>query len=156
MNKCKSTKCVSNRDGLCMGNYSECPKTISKINPVGIVISLVFLTVMIILLVTYGGCNEGIKEPELAAVVPTVEEIPIPEVKHGQYTIFHYTKGGWVNRLYVTEYYITDHIIFYKDREHQDEYLEVLLDDCLPQPGWIEDADELMDYGYWEPAEVDW
>lgn len=86
-------------------------------------------------------------------VVPAAAaEVPEPEIKQGQYTIFHYTQSGWINRLYATEYYIKDRIIYYKDREHQGEYMEIPFEDCLPKPGWIEAVDELMDYGWWEPG----
>lgn len=89
-------------------------------------------------------------------IVPTTAaEIPEPEIKQGKYTIFQYTQSGWTNRLYVTEYYIEDRIIHYKDREHQEEYMELPFEDCLPKQGWIEDADKLMDYGWWEPSGYD-
>lgn len=87
------------------------------------------------------------------AVAPTVADIPTLEIKQGKYTIFNYTQNGWTNRLYVTEYYIEDRIIYYKPREHEGGYLEVTLENCLTVPGWIEDTDLLMDYGYWEYPE---
>lgn len=87
-----------------------------------------------------------------AAVTPVAAEVPEPEVKQGQYTIFQYTKCGWTNRLYVTEYYIEDRIFYYRSREHQGEYIEVPFDDCLIVPVWIENIDDLMNYGYWEPG----
>lgn len=86
------------------------------------------------------------------AVTPVAAEVPEPEVKQGKYTIFQYTQNGWANRLYVTEYYIKDRIIYYKSREHQGEYMEAPFDNCLPVPDWIESTDELMNYGYWEPG----
>ena len=85
-------------------------------------------------------------------ITPVTADVPEPEVKQGRYTIFQYAQNGWTNRLYVTEYYIEDRIIYYKSREHQGEYMEVPFDDCLPAPDWIEDIDELMDYGWWEPG----
>lgn len=85
-------------------------------------------------------------------VTPVAAEVPEPEVKQGQYTIFQYTKCGWTNRLYVTEYYIEDRIIYYKSREHQGEYMEVPFDDCLIVPEYIEVVDDLMNYGFWEPG----
>lgn len=69
----------------------------------------------------------------------------------GEYTIFYYTQNGWTNRLYVTEFYIENDIVFYKLREldYETLYLPVKFDDCLVVKGWIEDINELINYGFW-------
>lgn len=85
----------------------------------------------------------------LAVQTPAAEQ---PHVWKGEYTIFQYTQHGWANRLYVTEYYIKDGIIYYKSREHQSEYLPVQFDNTLTVPKWIEAPDELVEYGFWQPV----
>lgn len=72
-------------------------------------------------------------------------------VYKGEYTIFYYTQNGWTNRLYVTEFYIENDIVFYKLREldYETLYLPVKFDDCLVVKGWIEDINELINYGFW-------
>lgn len=106
----------------------------------------------IVLLVLILMCASGwvgylMKQP---VVVPVEAEIPGPEVKQGRYTIFQYTQIGWTNRVYITEYFIEDNIIHYKEREHQDEYIEMPFEDCLIEPKWVEENEELMDFGFWE------
>ncbi|MGE5631730.1 MAG: hypothetical protein ACM3TR_11610 [Caulobacteraceae bacterium] len=87
------------------------------------------------------------------AIVPAAAAIPDPEVKQGNYTIFHYTNAGWTNKLYITDYYIKDGILYYKLRESQGGFLPVEFEDCLIVPDWIETIDELMNYGFWEPGD---
>jgi hypothetical protein len=87
------------------------------------------------------------------AVTPVTAEIPGPEVKVGNYTIFQYTSVGWANKLYITEYYIKDGVIYYRLRDNQSDYLPVDLENCLIVPEWIENIDELMDYGFWIPGD---
>lgn len=149
MKNCKHKDCVSNRNGVCVLDESAVDSHGVKMYTILIVILGILLFALYF---SFGGNN-----PEIPVVAPTVTAVPTPDVKHGQYTIFHYTKSGWVTRLYVTDYYITtDHIVYYKSREHQDEFQEVLLDDCLPVPGWIENTDELMNYGFWEYPEEEY
>lgn len=93
------------------------------------------------------------QEKELATVNIELQQHGTPQLWKGKYTIFQYTRNGWTNRLYVTEYYIEDHTIYYKAREHQGEFLPVEFDGTLPAPGWIEDTEKLMDYGFWKIAE---
>lgn len=108
---------------------------------------------VILIMVLMGVCTVfGYINKDQPVVVPMADEIPEPEVKQGQYTIFQYTEVGWTNRLYITEFYIEDDKIFYKLREY-DEYLPTALENCLIAPEWIEDINELMNYGFWEPAE---
>jgi hypothetical protein len=78
------------------------------------------------------------------------------QVWKGEYTIFQYTQNGWSNHMYVTEFYKEDGYLFYKLKDHQEEYMFIKAEEFLPVPGWIESTDELMKYGFWEPMESDW
>ena len=73
------------------------------------------LVIILILALLYASGVTGyvIGQP---AVTPVAAEVPTQDIKTGQYTIFQYTRSGWVNREYVTDYYIEDGIIYYKDR----------------------------------------
>jgi hypothetical protein len=114
----------------------------------------VLIAILVLVLIYASGATGYIlKQP---AVTPVAAEVPDPEVKQGQYTIFQYTKTGWTNRLYVTEYFIKDKMIFYKPREHQEEYLEMPFEDCLLVPEWIEENEDLMNYGFWEYPEEEY
>lgn len=114
----------------------------------GLIIALV-----LVLIYASGATGYILKQP---AVTPVAAEVPGADVKQGQYTIFQYTKTGWTNRLYVTEYFVKDKMILYKSRERQGEYLEIPFEDCLLVPEWIENNEDLMNYGFWEYPEEDY
>jgi hypothetical protein len=110
-----------------------------------------FKTLMVLILIYALIVTGVVIKPPAVTPVTAAAEIPEPEVKQGKYTIFQYTEVGWTNRLYATEFYIEDDKIFYKSREHAD-YLPIALENCLIVPEWIENVDELMNYGFWEPG----
>jgi hypothetical protein len=70
-----------------------------------------------------------------------------PKVTTGQYTILHYPPGGWVNAIYITEYYLDGHIIHYKEKGST-EFKPLYFPNILPVDGWIE-GEALTEYGIW-------
>ncbi|HWQ29476.1 MAG TPA: hypothetical protein VN549_00685 [Negativicutes bacterium] len=114
------------------------------------------LTIMMILIFVYMVVLSVFLFRQPAKVVESEKQTEIPVVKTGQYTIFQYTTTGWCNPRYATEYYIQDRIIYYKLRENKGEYLELSLEGCLIENGWIEGAEELSEYGHWSIGCEEW
>jgi hypothetical protein len=112
---------------------------------------LVLVAILITLLFVFN--NSFIKQE--AADNVSVQE-PERQVWEGQYTIFQYTQNGWSNHMYVTEFYIEDDFLYYKLKDYPDEYMFIRAEEFLPVPGWIEEPEELMKYGFWEPMDSEY
>jgi hypothetical protein len=65
----------------------------------------------------------------------------------GQYTLIHYPNGGWINSIHITEYYIKDNLLWYKEKGSTTDK-PIWLSSVIFVDGWIE-GERLMDYGYW-------
>jgi uncharacterized protein (DUF2126 family) len=65
----------------------------------------------------------------------------------GQYTLIHYPNGGWINNIYITEYYIKDNLLWYREKGSTTDK-PIWINDVLFADGWIE-GKQLMNYGYW-------
>lgn len=119
-------------------------------------ICILIVVLMIGCLVIYSNQESQIEKLKAeAAVVPHQDQIPGPEVKQGSYTIFQYCQNGWTNHLYAIAYYKQGQQVYAELRQYPGEYIPVD-GQTLILPEFIEDPRELMDYGFWEPAEIDW
>jgi len=77
-----------------------------------------------------------------------------PEIVTGEYTIIHYPDGGWINSIYITDYYLVGRDLYYKEK-NSTEYKIIWFPNIIFADGWLE-SKELVDYGYWIPAlEID-
>lgn len=128
-------------------------------NKKGIVITIL-LVVILVVCVAMVSCQRSIYTSLSGKEAPDVvlqetSKIPETEVKTGNYTIFQYCQNGWTNHLYAVSYFEKDHHVYAELREYQGEYVPVD-GQVLIIPEYIEDVNELMDYGFWEPAEADW
>jgi hypothetical protein len=65
----------------------------------------------------------------------------------GEYTLIHYPNGGWINAIHITEYYIKDNLLWYREKGSIEDK-PIWLNTVLFVDGWIE-GKQLMDYGYW-------
>lgn len=45
---------------------------------------------------------------------------PGPEIITGEYTIIHYPEGGWINTIYITDYYLEGQVLHYKEKNSTD------------------------------------
>lgn len=90
--------------------------------------------------------------------IDTLESIPAAsvaaeiEVFTGEFTLFHYTQGGWVNYYYITEFYIEGQILHYKIGDSR-QSIPVLFQEIGIVQGWIEE-ENLPKYGYWIPDDL--
>ncbi|HWQ30064.1 MAG TPA: hypothetical protein VN549_03650 [Negativicutes bacterium] len=129
-------------------------------NKTGVAITSMLVSILVICLILGGfqgtiTADNGGKKDTSDAVLQETAKIPEPEVKTGNYTIFQYCQNGWTNHLYAVSYFEKDHHVYAELREYQGEYIPVD-GQTLIIPEYIEDVNELMDYGFWEPAEADW
>ncbi|HYE80850.1 MAG TPA: hypothetical protein VEG39_01650 [Clostridia bacterium] len=159
MNKCKKIDCQSNRDGVCLGNWAECPEQKPGFNIDIRIISLSIIIILLIASMMSRNIHISKLEDHLNALSQqiTAEHAAkeVPEVYKGQYTIFQYTQNGWSNHMYVTEFSKEDGFLYYKLKDHPDEYMFIKAEEFLPVPGWVEGTDDLMEYGFWEPIEFE-
>jgi hypothetical protein len=65
----------------------------------------------------------------------------------GQYTLIHYPNGGWINSIHITEYYIKDNLLWYREKGSTTDK-PVWISDVIFADGWLE-GEELIDYGVW-------
>ena len=154
MKHCKERTCQSNKDGICLGNWAECPaqKPEGKFSVLTMI--LILVAIGIVCLFMYNNTlinNEDAAETVTShgVVLPEKLQVPGPEVKQGKYTIFQYCQNGWTNHLYATAYYENDKKIYAELREYPGEFIPID-GQTLPIPEWIETPEELMEYGFWE------
>jgi hypothetical protein len=75
-----------------------------------------------------------------------------PEVITGNYTIIQYTDAGWINPIYVSEYYLNGQVLMYIEKDSI-KYKPIKFEGLRFVDGWVE-GDPLMQYGYWIPEDL--
>jgi hypothetical protein len=88
----------------------------------------------------------GIYSMNLEQQVDKLQQ-PIETRIVGEYTLIHYPNGGWINAIHITEYYIKDNLLWYREKGSTTDK-PVWISDVIFADGWIE-GEQLMDYGYW-------
>lgn len=114
------------------------------------------LILILIVAVIMGSFTTGMSFAEGSINQEPISQEPERQIWQGEYTIFQYTQNGWSNHFFVTEFYEEDGYLFYRLKDHPEEYMLIRAEEFLAVPGWVEDVDELMKYGFWEPMESDW
>jgi hypothetical protein len=155
MNRCDKD-CQSNKDGICLGNWSECPARKREEKVSTDMMCLILMVIVAIFVLFYAGRVIGHEKAEEAPQLTATQMEQQPYLWLGHYTIFQYTQNGWSNHMYVTEFYKQDGFLYYRLKDYPDEYMFIKAEGFLPVPGWVEDPNELMKYGFWEPMESEW
>jgi hypothetical protein len=65
----------------------------------------------------------------------------------GEYTLIHYPNGGWINSIHITEYYIKDNLLWYREKGSTEDK-PIWVSDVIFADGWLE-REQLIGYGVW-------
>jgi hypothetical protein len=76
---------------------------------------------------------------------------PEPEITTGNFTIIQYTNAGWINPIYVSEYFLDGQVLMYLEKGSL-KYKPIKFEGLRFVDGWVE-GDPLMKYGYWIPED---
>jgi hypothetical protein len=75
-----------------------------------------------------------------------------PEIVDGEFTLFHYTRAGWINHFYISKYRLDGQVLYYSVGDNK-QLIPIQFDEICIVPGWVEEED-LSTYGYWIPDDL--
>ncbi|MDF2891218.1 MAG: hypothetical protein K0R80_1585 [Clostridia bacterium] len=111
---------------------------------------VILLCLIIAIFVLVGGiAKEQVRIEKLEEQLANRPLVEAPKIIFGEYTLIHYPNGGWINAIYITEYYKIGQDLFYKEKGST-VFKPIWFPSILPVDGWVE-GDALTDYGYWIP-----
>jgi hypothetical protein len=71
----------------------------------------------------------------------------VPKLIVGDFTIIQYTEAGWINPIYISEYFLDGQVLMYLEKDSS-RYKPMKFEGLRFIDGWLGD-DEMMKYGYW-------
>lgn len=109
-----------------------------------IIIAIIFATMLAAIAIQ----QETIQDLKQKPVIETTG----PEIITGEFTLFQYTEGGWVNHFYISSYQLDGQAIKFTLGDNK-QLIPLLFEEVCLVPGWVDEKD-LPKYGYWIPDDL--